>query len=185
MLLSNKIHHILFQVHNWFMLTLNIEQWILTFVIFHVEMKKIIRLTKLRSNNNTRIYLWLNCSSLFSTIWLSNASFIWVCSAECAAFYVRKIKYWTGTLNLEMDEWFMLRSKAKIAGHRKAACLKIDSARIISVYRRVKIKRRMKLSVAFLLQFEQFESTIGFKLPNHRAAKRLWKVCVEHHTFFR
>ncbi|XP_047662239.1 band 4.1-like protein 3 isoform X3 [Tachysurus fulvidraco] len=32
---------------------------------------------------------------------------------------------------------------------------------------------------------EQFESTIGFKLPNHKAAKRLWKVCVEHHTFFR
>uniref|UniRef100_H3ATY5 Erythrocyte membrane protein band 4.1 like 3 n=1 Tax=Latimeria chalumnae TaxID=7897 RepID=H3ATY5_LATCH len=34
-------------------------------------------------------------------------------------------------------------------------------------------------------EFEQFESTIGFKLANHRAAKRLWKVCVEHHTFFR
>ncbi|XP_059381297.1 band 4.1-like protein 3 isoform X10 [Carassius carassius] len=34
-------------------------------------------------------------------------------------------------------------------------------------------------------EFEQFESTIGFKLPNHRAAKRLWKVSVEHHTFFR
>ncbi|XP_037554827.1 protein 4.1 isoform X2 [Dermacentor silvarum] len=34
-------------------------------------------------------------------------------------------------------------------------------------------------------EFEQFESTIGFKLPNHKAAKRLWKVCVEHHTFFR
>uniref|UniRef100_A0A8C0C1S5 Erythrocyte membrane protein band 4.1 like 2 n=1 Tax=Buteo japonicus TaxID=224669 RepID=A0A8C0C1S5_9AVES len=34
-------------------------------------------------------------------------------------------------------------------------------------------------------ELEQFESTIGFKLPNHRAAKRLWKVCVEHHTFFR
>ncbi|XP_043920444.1 band 4.1-like protein 2 isoform X4 [Protopterus annectens] len=32
---------------------------------------------------------------------------------------------------------------------------------------------------------EHFESTIGFKLPSHRAAKRLWKVCVEHHTFFR
>ncbi|XP_035384982.1 band 4.1-like protein 2 isoform X18 [Electrophorus electricus] len=32
---------------------------------------------------------------------------------------------------------------------------------------------------------EQFESTVGFKLPNHRAAKRIWKVCVEHHTFFR
>ncbi|XP_071232955.1 band 4.1-like protein 3 isoform X11 [Salvelinus alpinus] len=34
-------------------------------------------------------------------------------------------------------------------------------------------------------EFEQFESTIGFKLPNHRASKRLWKTCVEHHTFFR
>uniref|UniRef100_A0A4W4DN59 FERM domain-containing protein n=1 Tax=Electrophorus electricus TaxID=8005 RepID=A0A4W4DN59_ELEEL len=27
-------------------------------------------------------------------------------------------------------------------------------------------------------EFEQFESTIGFKLANHRAAKRLWKVLV-------
>ncbi|XP_058426974.1 protein 4.1 isoform X18 [Marmota monax] len=36
----------------------------------------------------------------------------------------------------------------------------------------------------FLLQ-EQYESTIGFKLPSYRAAKKLWKVCVEHHTFFR
>ncbi|XP_029682454.1 protein 4.1-like isoform X7 [Takifugu rubripes] len=34
-------------------------------------------------------------------------------------------------------------------------------------------------------EYEQFESTIGFKLSNHRAAKRLWKVCIEHHTFFR
>ncbi|XP_057373641.1 protein 4.1 homolog isoform X3 [Daphnia carinata] len=34
-------------------------------------------------------------------------------------------------------------------------------------------------------EFEQYESTIGFKLSNHRASKRLWKVCVEHHTFFR
>ncbi|XP_042607035.1 band 4.1-like protein 1 isoform X7 [Cyprinus carpio] len=34
-------------------------------------------------------------------------------------------------------------------------------------------------------KYEQFESTIGFKLPNHRASKRLWKVCIEHHTFFR
>ncbi|XP_036934949.1 band 4.1-like protein 3a isoform X8 [Acanthopagrus latus] len=34
-------------------------------------------------------------------------------------------------------------------------------------------------------EFDQFESTIGFKLLNHRAAKRLWKVCVEHHSFFR
>ncbi|XP_067098460.1 band 4.1-like protein 2 isoform X12 [Osmerus mordax] len=34
-------------------------------------------------------------------------------------------------------------------------------------------------------EMEQFESTVGFKLPSHRAAKRVWKVCVEHHTFFR
>ncbi|XP_075427987.1 band 4.1-like protein 1 isoform X6 [Ascaphus truei] len=34
-------------------------------------------------------------------------------------------------------------------------------------------------------EYEQFESTIGFKLPNHRSAKRLWKVCIENHTFFR
>ncbi|XP_060046444.1 band 4.1-like protein 2 isoform X3 [Erinaceus europaeus] len=34
-------------------------------------------------------------------------------------------------------------------------------------------------------ELDQFESTIGFKLPSHRAAKRLWKVCVEHHTFYR
>lgn len=34
-------------------------------------------------------------------------------------------------------------------------------------------------------EFEQFESTIGFKLASHQAAKKLWKSCVEHHTFFR
>uniref|UniRef100_A0A8D8T9U6 Moesin/ezrin/radixin homolog 1 n=1 Tax=Cacopsylla melanoneura TaxID=428564 RepID=A0A8D8T9U6_9HEMI len=34
-------------------------------------------------------------------------------------------------------------------------------------------------------EYEPYESTIGFKLANHRAAKTLWKVCVEHHTFFR
>ncbi|KAM3614095.1 uncharacterized protein V6R79_010151 [Siganus canaliculatus] len=32
---------------------------------------------------------------------------------------------------------------------------------------------------------EQYESTIGFKLPHYKASKKLWKVCVEHHTFFR
>ncbi|XP_055512525.1 protein 4.1-like isoform X10 [Leucoraja erinacea] len=32
---------------------------------------------------------------------------------------------------------------------------------------------------------DQCESTIGFKLANYRAAKKLWKVCVENHTFFR
>uniref|UniRef100_A0A1B0AGC2 Moesin/ezrin/radixin homolog 1 n=1 Tax=Glossina pallidipes TaxID=7398 RepID=A0A1B0AGC2_GLOPL len=34
-------------------------------------------------------------------------------------------------------------------------------------------------------EFEPHEVTIGFKLLNHRAAKKLWKSCVEHHTFFR
>ncbi|XP_067337228.1 band 4.1-like protein 2 isoform X4 [Channa argus] len=32
---------------------------------------------------------------------------------------------------------------------------------------------------------EQFESTVGFKLEKHRFAKKLWKVCVENHSFFR
>ncbi|XP_008330068.1 protein 4.1 isoform X4 [Cynoglossus semilaevis] len=34
-------------------------------------------------------------------------------------------------------------------------------------------------------EVEQYESAIGFKLHNYKAAKKLWKVCVEHHTFFR
>uniref|UniRef100_A0A667XR04 Protein 4.1 n=1 Tax=Myripristis murdjan TaxID=586833 RepID=A0A667XR04_9TELE len=34
-------------------------------------------------------------------------------------------------------------------------------------------------------ELEQYESAIGFKLPNYKASKKLWKVCVEHHTFFR
>jgi len=34
-------------------------------------------------------------------------------------------------------------------------------------------------------EFEQSETTIGFKLANHQLAKRLWKTAVEHHTFFR
>ncbi|TNN78450.1 Protein 4.1 [Liparis tanakae] len=34
-------------------------------------------------------------------------------------------------------------------------------------------------------ELEQYESTIGFRLPNYKASKKLWKVCVEHHTFFR
>lgn len=39
--------------------------------------------------------------------------------------------------------------------------------------------------LVMVLQVEQYESAIGFKLPNYKAAKKLWKVCVEHHTFFR
>lgn len=34
-------------------------------------------------------------------------------------------------------------------------------------------------------EFEQYEPTVVFKLPNRRAAKLCWKTCVEHHTFFR
>ncbi|CAF3259287.1 unnamed protein product [Rotaria sp. Silwood2] len=34
-------------------------------------------------------------------------------------------------------------------------------------------------------EFDQYESTIGFKLPTYRAAKSLWKIAVEHHAFFR
>ncbi|KAL3868986.1 hypothetical protein ACJMK2_041729 [Sinanodonta woodiana] len=34
-------------------------------------------------------------------------------------------------------------------------------------------------------EFEPHEKTIGFKLENHKMAKRVWKTCVEHHAFFR
>ncbi|OBS58460.1 hypothetical protein A6R68_10425 [Neotoma lepida] len=51
---------------------------------------------------------------------------------------------------------------------------------------KISYKRSLISNPPFLAsQYEQFESTIGFKLPNHRSAKRLWKVCIEHHTFFR
>uniref|UniRef100_A0A672FDU1 Erythrocyte membrane protein band 4.1 like 1 n=1 Tax=Salarias fasciatus TaxID=181472 RepID=A0A672FDU1_SALFA len=52
-------------------------------------------------------------------------------------------------------------------------------------YKRICFSGFRFLLLSAFLQYEQFESTIGFKLPNHRAAKRLWKVCIEHHTFFR
>lgn len=34
-------------------------------------------------------------------------------------------------------------------------------------------------------QFEQMESTVEYRLANYETAKRLWKVCIEHHAFFR
>ena len=36
-----------------------------------------------------------------------------------------------------------------------------------------------------LLQFEQFQNTIGFKMTSHALAKRFWLLALEHHTFFR
>ena len=34
-------------------------------------------------------------------------------------------------------------------------------------------------------EYDEYEESIGFQLANHRAAKRLWKACIEHHAFFR
>ena len=40
-------------------------------------------------------------------------------------------------------------------------------------------------SVVFVVQFEQLRGTTAYKLPNYNKAKRLWKLAVEHHAFFR
>ncbi|CAB1350546.1 unnamed protein product, partial [Coregonus sp. 'balchen'] len=45
--------------------------------------------------------------------------------------------------------------------------------------------RPSEVNFIYAFQLEHYESAIGFKLPNYKASKKLWKVCVEHHTFFR
>ena len=32
---------------------------------------------------------------------------------------------------------------------------------------------------------DRYEKTIGFKMEGYKAAKRVWKICIEHHAFFR
>ena len=34
-------------------------------------------------------------------------------------------------------------------------------------------------------EMDKYEKTIGFKMEGYKAAKRVWKICVEHHAFFR
>jgi len=41
------------------------------------------------------------------------------------------------------------------------------------------------VSDVFIAQFEQLRGTTAYKLPNYNKAKRLWKLAVEHHAFFR
>lgn len=37
----------------------------------------------------------------------------------------------------------------------------------------------------YTLQNENYEKKIGFRLATAADAKRLWKVCIENHAFFR
>jgi len=39
--------------------------------------------------------------------------------------------------------------------------------------------------VLLVVQFEQPHQTTAYKLSNLKMAKRLWKLAVEHHAFFR
>jgi len=39
--------------------------------------------------------------------------------------------------------------------------------------------------VVFIAQFEHLRGTTAYKLPSYDKAKRLWKLAVEHHAFFR
>lgn len=74
----------------------------------------------------------------------------------------------------------------KISYKRNNFYIKIRPGEVSALEDMTVTRRRRTASNEFLLrQTEQFESTVGFKLQNHRSAKRLWKVCVENHSFFR
>nr|XP_022330578.1 band 4.1-like protein 3 isoform X3 [Crassostrea virginica] len=47
-------------------------------------------------------------------------------------------------------------------------------------YRRKKFYIKLRTG-----EFEEFQSLIGFKFSSSRHAKRMWKICVENHAFFR
>ncbi|XP_052696451.1 band 4.1-like protein 1 isoform X3 [Crassostrea angulata] len=47
-------------------------------------------------------------------------------------------------------------------------------------YRRKKFYIKLRTG-----EFEEFQSLIGFKFMSSRHAKRMWKICVENHAFFR
>jgi hypothetical protein len=40
-------------------------------------------------------------------------------------------------------------------------------------------------SLLYCPQFEEYDTVVGFVLPTKRAAKLLWKNCIEQHSFFR
>jgi FERM C-terminal PH-like domain len=35
------------------------------------------------------------------------------------------------------------------------------------------------------IQCEQYTTTIAFKMGSHDLAKRFWRLCIDHHSFFR
>lgn len=99
-----------------------------------------------------------------------------VCSTGLTVYREKYEKYCFVSLNVMksiINEICVLISRLRINRFAWPKILKISYKR---QYFSIKVRPG---------EFEQFEPTVVFKLPNRKAAKLCWKTCVEHHTFFR